>query len=300
MISSSTPVRYLDAAAPWARKLGIVPTGERYQAGLAMRVRLLFDETRADLRHTDEWEAVLFPFDADPRPADARPVDFDERDFRAEPLGDARYILPDAPIQKADFFRGVQKDVKEHLLANQTITLMRNEALKLYSRAGESEDDFLARCEEAAEDRADEDASKLRDRYAKRLDTARDRKADAERRVRELEVDVGQRKQQELVAGAGDLLSMFLGGRRRVRSLSGAASRRSTTRRTQERLRSAEEKLDDYDAAIQDLEDELAEELEEIWTEWKDRAQEIDTLEIGLEKTDITVEDLLLFWAPVD
>jgi hypothetical protein len=176
---------------------------------------------------------------------------------------------------------------------------MRNEALRLYSRAGETKEEFLTRCEEAAEDRADEAASKLRDRYAKRLQTARDRKANAERRVRELNVDVGQRKQQELVSGAGELLSMFLGGRRRVRSLSGAASRRSQTRRTQERLRSAEEKLEDYDEAIQDLEDELAEELEEIWAEWRDKAEETHTLEVGLEKTDIRVEDLVLFWAPI-
>jgi hypothetical protein len=299
-VASSTPVRYLDPGAPWAREIGVDPRGKRLQAGVAMRVNLLFDETRADLRHTEEWEAVLFPFDAKPRPGDARAVDFDERDFRDEPPEDARYVLPDAPVQKADFFRKVSTSVRDHLLANRTVTLMRNTALKLYSRAGETEDDFLARCQEAAEARADKAASKLRDRYARRLDTARDRKANAERRVRELDVDVGQRKQQELVSGAGELLSMFLGGRRRVRSLSGAASRRSQTRRTQERLRTAEEKLGDYDEAIQDLEEELAEELEEIWDEWRDKAEETQTLEVGLEKTDIRVEDLLLFWAPVD
>jgi hypothetical protein len=298
-VAASTPVRYLDPGAPWARDIGVDPTGKRLQAGVAMRVNLLFDETRANLRHTEEWEAVLFPFDASPDPGEARAVDFDERDFRDEPPEDVRYVLPDAPIQKADFFRSMRAAVRDHLLAHRTVTLMRNEALKLYSRAGETKDDFLARCEEAAEGRADEGASKLRDRYAKRLKTARDRKANAERRVRELDVDVGQRKQQELVSGAGELLSMFLGGRRRVRSLSGAASRRSQTRRTQERLRSAEEKLGDYDEAIQDLEDELAEELEEIWAEWRDKADETHTLEVGLEKTDIRVDDLVLFWAPV-
>jgi hypothetical protein len=298
-VSSSTPVRFLDPAAPWARDMGVVASGGRLQAGVAMRVNLLFDESRADLRHTDEWEAVLFPLDPNPRPEEARPVDFEERDFRTEPPPDVRYVLPDAPIQRAEFFRDIGTAVRDHLLANRTLTLLRNDALKLYSRAGESRDDFVARCEEVAEDRADEEAAKLRDRYSKRLDTAKDRKANAERRVRELEVDVGQRKQQEVVAGAGDLLSMFLGGRRRVRSLSGAASRRSTTRRTQERLRSAEEKLEDYDEAIQDLEDELAEELEEIWDEWRGKAEQAEELEVGLEKTDIRVTDLVLFWAPV-
>ena len=39
----------------------------------------------------------------------------------------------------------------------------------------------------------------------------------------ELEVDTEQRRQQELIAGAGEVLSMFLGGRRRTRSLSAEA-----------------------------------------------------------------------------
>ena len=72
----------------------------------------------------------------------------------------------------------------------------------------------------------------------------------------ELEVDTDQRRQQELIAGAGEVLSMFLGGRRRTRSLSGIASRRSQTRRTKERLRSAAEKLLEYEEAIEELEEE--------------------------------------------
>lgn len=92
---------------------------------------------------------------------------------------------------------------------------------------------------------------------------------------------------------------MFLGGRRRTRSLSGIASRRSQTRRTRERLQSAEEKLEDYQEAIEELEEELSRELEEIWAKWRETAAERASFEVGLEKTDIHLEDLTLFWAPV-
>jgi chromosome segregation ATPase len=113
-------------------------------------------------------------------------------------------------------------------------------------------------------------------------------------------VDTRQRRQQELVSGAGEVLSMFLGGRRNVRSLSGISSRRSQTLRTQERLRSAEEKLADYEEDIGELEEELARELEEIWGRWKEKADESESFQVGLEKTDVHLEDLILFWAPVD
>jgi len=299
-VAEGVTVGYLDPGAPWARAVGVSTAGRRLEAGVAVRVRLLFDEARADLRHEEEWEAVLLPLGAAPRPEEAVAVDYDPRDFREGPISEASYALPEAPVAKASFFRDLGQAFEDHLFRSRTVEVLRNAKLKLYGRVGESRDAFVARCLEVAEDHADEAASRLRVRYEKRLDSARDRAAQAERRVRELEVDVGQRRQQEVIAGAGEILGMFLGGRRRVRSLSGAASRRSQTVRTQERLRSAEQRLDEYENAVGDLEDELAQELRQIWEEWQSAAEEVETLEVGLEKTDVRVEEIRLFWAPVD
>jgi hypothetical protein len=263
-------------------------------------VRLLFDDRRGDLRHEEEWEAVFFPLKEPLDVEAARTVDHDPRDFREEPPPGAVYGLPEARLDNTSFFRSVEKEIEEYLYRNLTVTLYRNEALKLYSRVGEAEEAFKRRCLAAAEEQADADAEKLRDRFETRLKAAKKRAANAERRVRELEVDTQQRRQQELVSGAGEVLSMFLGGRRRVRSLSGISSRRSQTLRTQERLRSAEEKLADYEEDILEMEEELARELQEIWGRWKEKADESEPFEVGLEKTDVHLEDLILFWAPVD
>ncbi|MBT8398318.1 MAG: DUF853 family protein [Gemmatimonadetes bacterium] len=298
-VASGRTVRFLDPSAPWSQSLGVVPGGRRLEAGLASRVRVLFDDQKGDLRHEEEWEAVFFPL-ADPLAVEAAQiVDHDRRDFREEPQGEVVYALPEPKLDRAEYFRSSETAIKEHLYRSLTLTLFRNQPLKLYSRVGESEEKFQKRCLDAAEDKADAEAEKLRDRYESKLKTAQNRVSQAERRVRELEVDTDQRRQQELVAGAGEVLSMFLGGRRRTRSLSGISSRRSQTRRTKERLRSAEEKLDQYEDAIEELEEDLSTELEEIWEKWRDKAQEVDTFEVGLEKTDIHLDDLFLFWAPV-
>ncbi len=294
-VATSVPVRWLDQAAPWARSL-VAGTAGPLQPGVAMRVRLLFDDSRAGLRHEEEWESVLYPLGAHPQPEDAVSVDYDDRDFRdAAPAG-AVYAMPDAPLARAELFRTLRKEMEDHLFRSRTLTLWRNDALKLFSRVGESEEDFRKRCLEAAEDAADGEAAKLRDRYERRLQTARERKAQAERRVRELQTDVGTRRQQEVVAGAGEILSLFLGGRRRMRSLSGAASRRSQTVRTQERLQSASEKMEDHEEAIRALEDELAAELQSGWGKWEKAAGSVTAVEIPLEKTDVRVEEMLLFW----
>jgi hypothetical protein len=297
-VSSEVRVGYLDSAAPWARDVGVGAPGSSLEAGLAMRVHLLFDEDKADLRHEEEWEAVLFPLGANPSVADVAVVDYDDRDFREDAPAGATFVLPEVDIQKPDLFRDLKKDLQDHLYRSRTLTLFQNRAFKLFARVGETEDSFRERCLNAAEDKADEEAATLRDRFERKLDTARDRKAQAERRVRELDVDVGTRRTQEVVAGAGEILSMFLGGRKRIRSLSGVASRRSQTRRTQERLQSAEEKMAEYDEDIRDLEDELAEEVEKVWSKWREQAAGIDAVEVPLEKTDIRVDEMVLFWAP--
>ena len=297
-IADGIRVTWLDPSAPWASQVGVGDDATRLEAGLASTVRMVFDEAKADLRHEVEWEVVWFPLGATVRAEQATPVDFDTRDFRDSAPDGAVYALPEAKLDQKSFYTGVERDLRDRLHRTLQMTLHRNVALKLYSRAGESEEAFRARCVAAAEDAADAEAAKLRDRYASKIETARDQAERAERRLRELDVDVSSRRQQELVSGAGTLIGMFLGGRRSTRSLSSIASKRSQTRRTEERRRSAEARLADEQEDIVELEDQLASDLEEIWTKWRDVAGEIEPLEVGLEKNDIDVSSLRVFWAP--
>jgi hypothetical protein len=293
------PVRYLKPSAPWASDVGGAAGATRLEPGLAARVHLRFDERRAGVDHREEWEAIFFPLGERVDPATARAVDYDDADFTDEPPDGAAYALTDAPLDEPAFFRTLREDLEDHLYRTRSVKVLRCEPLGLWSRVGEESEDFERRADEAAQAMADRDAAKLRDRYEKRAETIRRRLERSEDRARELEVDVGQRKQQELIAGAGELLSMFLGGRRRTRSLSGMASRRSTTRRTQERLRTASERIEDAERELEELEDELAEELSTIDAAWAEKATEIEEVAIDLEKTDIAVAEVALFWVPV-
>jgi hypothetical protein len=298
-IAQGVPVYHLDPAAPWAGEVGAIPGSQRHQAGLVARVHLLYDDRYAGVDHREEWEAVYFPLGGSFDPADHIAVDYDRRDLRPEAPSDGLFVLTESPIDSAAFFRQAETDLKDWLYRIRKVEVFKNLPLKLYSRIGETNEEFVARCEEAAEDAADAEVATLRDRYKVKIDRVKDQLAAAERRVRELEVDTQSRRQQELMAGAGDLLSVFLGGKRRSRSLSGAASRRSQTVRTQERLRSAHEKLSDKAADLDDLEDDLARDLIEITDRWNDAAGDIQTVEIRLEKTDIAIDEVALVWVPV-
>ena len=294
------PVYYLDPAAPWADQIGANTEGNVFAPALAATVQLTFDDQYADVNHDETWEAVIYPlyetFDA----ASAVSVDHDDRDFNDEAPEGASYVLPEARIDQKTYYTNARKALADHLHRSRNVTVFKNPKLKLYSRVDEDEETFSLRCEAAAEDRADDDVATLKKRYEKRIRGAEVQLRTAENRVRELESDVSGRRQNELVRGAGDLIGIFLGGRRRSSGLSQAASRRSQTRKTQERLHTAQDKVSSKVELLDDLEDDLAEDFQEISAKWSEVANDIETVEIGLEKSDIHVAELALCWVPVE
>lgn len=298
-VADGVPVHHVDPAARWLEAVGGDPGGARLEAALALRVSLRFDERKADLDHRMTWEAVIFPLEATLDPGAAQVVDWDPRDLRDDPPKGAVYALPEAPVGTKGFFRDVASEVRDALYRERTVTLPVNPALKLYGAMGETEAAFAARCEAQAEAGMDEDAAKLRGRFEARIDKQRDKIADAERRIRELETDLSTRRQNELWQGAGAVLNMFLRGRASTRGLSGAISRRGVTSRTKERLESAAERHGERVDELEELEAELVEALEALEEEWAQKARARDVLEVGLEKSDIDVEEVALVWVPV-
>ncbi len=303
-VADGVEVAHLDPAAPWSRQIGAVAGGRRLRSALVARVRLLFDETKGDLRHEAEWEAVVFPLGADVDGDDFVAVDYDDRDLRADPPPNAIYVLPDAKIHTKTFFSTAQRVLKDHLYRSQQLSLLRNDELKLYSRVGESEEEFATRCARAADDRADEEADELRKSMAKKEDRIRAAIAKAEDRVRELEADSKDRKRNEVLSGAIDVIGGLFGGRKSTRSILSGVRRASSSRRisanASQRVESAKNRLAEKTDALEELADALTDALQDSQDAWEEAAQNIVSYEVGLEKADISVEDLVLVWIPTD
>ena len=202
-------------------------------------------------------------------------------------------------LQNKTFWSGLESDLKTHLVAHRKVSVFHNPRLKLYSRVDETEEDFRRRSRSAADEAADAEMAKLRDRFATRIDRVRDQISAADTRVRELEADASAKKQQEVMSGAGDLLGAFLGGRRSSNPLGKAASRRAATQKAEARADAAAEKRSAKQLELEELEDDLAGEISAIGNEFAAAAEDIETVDIGLEKTDVRVADLKLVWVPV-
>ena len=299
-VADGADVYYLDAAAPWAAEVGAVTGGTRLAPALVARVQMLFDDTKADLRETVEWEAVVPVDQRDVDWTEAIAVDYDSRDLRRDPPEGAAWVLTDAPIKNKTWFRSATADLKNHLHREQTITLEANRELKLYSRVGESDEAFAARCRDAADEAKDEEVAKIRDRLTSKMDTINTAIAKYQDRIDELQADVRNRRNQDLISIGSSVLGSILGGRNSTTTIARSAGRAATRGRSSaQRISTIENRIEEKNLALEDLEDDLREAIAEIDEEWDEKAQAIEPLEITLEKNDISVDEVSLLWLPV-
>ena len=210
-VADGVPVRYVAADAPWAAAVGAVAGGTRLQPAAVARVHLRYDDDKAALLHDEEWEAVLTPLAALTDPSAAHAVDYDDRDLVPDAPAGARYVLTDAPIAKKTFWTQLQRDIIDHLVRNRRLDIQANKTLKLWSRPGESPEQFAERCRAAAEAGADQAAAALRAKYELKAKRLRDQLMTAEAKVHEY---AAAAEPDTLLSTAGSLLGAFLGGRR--------------------------------------------------------------------------------------
>jgi hypothetical protein len=299
LVAAGVPIYYLDPAAPWAGKVGAGAGGTTLAAALAARAHLTFEDAAAGVRDIEEWEAIFHPLGARFDPAAGTAVDYDPRDFRAEAPAGASYRVPDADLSAKAFFTDAARVLKDYLARERTLEVRRNRALKIYSRVGESAEEFAGRCDAAAQAAADAEAARIRDRFEGRLSTLRHQIEDARFKVDQAELDAETRRTEEVASGVGTLIGVLFGGRRSTRAMSSAATKRSMTRKAQQRKAGAEARLTGKVADLEALEDDLAEELAELDAAWTAKAQEVETVAVTLAKSDITVDEVAVVWLPV-
>jgi Helicase HerA, central domain len=298
-VSEKVAAYYLDPAAPWAGDVNAQADSNHYGIGAAATVQLLYDDTPSKLSQIETYEAVIFPLEPILNGECVFAVDHDSRDFRPDPPGAATFEIPAVKTDTSAFWTGLEKDLKSYLVANRTISIFKNADLKLYSRVGETEGDFIARCSVVASDSADADMAKLRDKYKTRIDRVKSQISTAENRVAELEGAASAKKQEELFTGVGDLLGGLLGGKKTSTALNKAASRRTATRTAESRADAAAQGVSDKMADLEDLEAELADEIVEIQNKYDDMASSVEPMEVGLEATDVRVAELKAVWIPI-
>jgi hypothetical protein len=280
-VAAGIAVSELHPAAAWAGEVGHDPLGTTLTPAIALTVEVHFDEARAELEHTETWEAVVYPAPGDARTATFLEVDHDARDF--VPPGDGVYQASDAPLSQSSYFTKLAAAATRYLDRNETLVLERNRRLGATSRPGETPAEFRDRLARIAEDRADAEMAQLRDRYEARFRKAKRSYEDAVRKADAAAAELDAKRGDAIVGMGLDLLM-------------GRKPRRRSNRSSTNRLRSAEDRVERARAAYEDLGLDLEDELAAIEDEWTGAISDIDEIEVGLEADDIRVTDTRVVW----
>jgi hypothetical protein len=302
IVTQGVSVTYLDPATPWGVDVGLQPTSTRLRAFIAARIALRYDDATASLDEQQEYEGVWGPLDRGLDLEGGRQVDFDDRDFRAEAPTDATYILPSAKLDTQAFWSQAARDIQQRLVDNRPLELYRNRELKLTSRPGETRAAFLARCDVAAQEKADAETAKIRDRLEAKRDKLAGTLAIARQRVEEVAVQTKAKQANDLIAGAGAVLGALLGGRRDTRSITRAVGRAASSAGSvatgTERRQTAEARAHKVEDELVLLEQQILDEVTEIDARWKSVGENAETVSVRLEATDVRVSSARLVWVP--
>ena len=302
-VAKGTRVFYLDPAASWSDTVAASSSPDRYVAAIAARVQLTFDDTKAGVREVNTWEAVSTPLEATFDPTTLVTVDYKDEDLRTDPPVTVAYRIPSAPINDPNWFKAASKMMVDHLVAGTTLDLMRNDTLKLWSKPGESESDFGARCASATQTQADVEKKKCEADFIAvqtRLQSAIDT---AERMAGEKQSIAKSGKMREWIGIATGVVGSLLSNRRSAssiaRSVGTAASRHDAAKGREDRADTAAAAADARKSALDQAVVDHAKALADIDAKWQAAVASTTPVPIALERGDVSVQQFALVWIPV-
>jgi hypothetical protein len=302
-VAAGIPVRFVSPSADWIQTWSGYPNGTQFEAAVMARAKVRYDDEKAGLVEDTEWECVLYPLTQQPDPSLATAVDYDDRDLVTEAPAGATFAIPEGAIKSKTYWSDIERGLIDNLVRTQSMNVSVNKALKLYSRSGETPEDFTARCQKAASDASDAEAATLRGKYEDKAKKIQDQLELSQQRLEAAKSAEHSKAAGAILSTAGSILGSFLGGRSNAGSILGkvvrGAGRGAGTATAKQRADVVETKVQQLTNDLQGVEDELTSELSDISSKWSDVAGQIDTIPVSLEKTDINIVQLVLAWIPV-
>ncbi len=294
---------FLAPTAAAAATLGAA--GPRWAATACATARITYKDTRADISHDEELQAILLLLDEHLDLDRAVTVQLADTDVSSDAPAGAAYVLPDAPVKERRWWTDLERAWVDQLVRTKTVTIQANKVLKLYARVGEAPAAFLTRCQAAADEAAAKAQDVLRDKHATKRQRIEEQLATAVDRVDLLEDQQEGRRNEEMLGTAGDVLGDVATGKSLGKvlgglfgKLGGAAGRRSRTRQSTTRVDAARNKVGSLQQQLTDLDAELTADTMQVAQEWATKAAAIEDVAISPTKTNVRLVDLRLLWIP--
>jgi hypothetical protein len=274
-----------------------------YQPRVMAAVALSYVDTKLGISERREFVLAA-------RPADgaggvdwsaAEQLSIGGADLEGSPEPDAAFAEPSEPMSRADSYKDWDRQLRRWLGLERALTIYRSPALGETSRSGESERDFRIRLQQLGKERRDQDAGRLRQKYAAKF---------AALEARELRALQAQERQQEqardaklgaAVAVGTAVLGAIFGRGRSLGSASrvGTAVRRTgSVARESGDVRRAGETLARVRADRDELQAAFHQELDALQASYDAQAERLSEVIVRPKAADIEVRFIGIGWMP--
>jgi len=194
------------------------------------------------------------------------------------------------------------KDFQTWLSANQNFRLSRSPMLDIVSKPNESERDFRIRLGVLARERRDEQAQKLKQKYATKLTTLEDKVRTAQQRVERAEEDARDHDFQSAISIGSTIIGAFAGrkvlSRTTIDRAGTAARRASRASNKHQDVERASETLGSAQDQLNALEAEFKEEMAKLDSKYDPTTEQLEVISVKPKKTAIDVQLVALLWMP--
>jgi len=268
-----------------------------YEPALLGLASMYFTHTKSGLSHKQTVGRIIYPREEEAADWSEGKMTVERKELSGKPAQDAFFADPPTGLIDARRFKSLETQFTNYLYRNVSLTLLHNPQLKLYSTPDETAKEFQRRCRVEASKERDAEVDTLKKKYEKKLDQLESKKRREERELTQDEAEHEARKREELLS-AGESVLGLLTGRRSRRAISSASRKRRMTQQAKADVEESLEAIEDYEAQIQDLQEELEEEIAEVTERWTETIDVVEEVEVRAKKADITVDAFGLTWVP--
>ena len=214
-----------------------------------------------------------------------------------EPIPETEFADLDVSMKDGKIIKQLESDFADFVYHHAELTLHWNPELKLASQPGDSKENFEQEVARAAQQMRDEEAKELRRKYEKKINTLKAKLSKEKRELAEDRAEHSARKTEEMATHAENVLVLF-GGSRSRRRVSGSLTKRRLSAKAKADVEESVQAIADFQRQLEELEDELAAELDELDDRWIEAASEIDELVKNPKKKDIYIDLFGVAWFP--
>jgi hypothetical protein len=272
-------------------------TGVLYKPALLAQAQILYLDRKRGIEH----EQIITSLALEPerrgivRWEEALTPPIDRSSLGSSPAAEAEYSDLQSPLNDSSALKSLEKDFIDYTYHNAELKLPSNDELKLVAIPGTSAEEFRVQCAEAARKERDAAAKKVKEQYKKKIASIQKKLTKEERELAEDESELSGRKMEEMATHAENVFGLFTGSRRRVSS---SLTKRRMTAKAKADVEESVEAIAAFQQELEALEQQMAEELDDVNEHWEDVADNIGETTLKPYKKDVHVELFSVGWFP--